>query len=378
MPLQRSFALAVVAVLGVGIAACSDDDSAASSTPSSAPAVAAGAAFPDKRCEENRAAGKITYLSSFDFAASASIVDVLVAKQKGYYEDLCLDVDVQASFSTANYPLIAGNQAQFSSGGSFSEVASFRADNTDADVVALAVEGRTAIDALIVKPGEATTLADLKGATIGVKGRITPSVQAMLAQAGLVEGSDYQTVPIEGFDPTIHIEIPEIVGFPGYKSNEPGQLDRAGIPFQLFDPSAEGIPGSFGVIYSNRSFMTQHPTATEDFMRATMQGLADAIADPAAASMIALDFIDNNGNPNFLSPDGETFRWETESKLVSDNTPDGVPVGLPDGDLLRAEVKAYAEIGLFDGKAPDIAKAYDAEVLASIYDSSGKVIWPST
>lgn len=336
-----------------------------------------GKAFPAARCEANKAAGTITYLSSFDFAAAASIVDVLVAKQKGYFDALCLTVDIKASFSTANYPLIAGNKAQFSSGGSFSEVATFAAENADADVVALAVEGKTAIDALIVKDGKATTLADLKGTTIGVKGKITPSVQAMLAKAGLIEGKDYQTVPVDGFDPLVHIAIPTIVGFPGYKSNEVGILDRANIKYTLFDPSADGIPGSFGVLYSNRSFMTAHPTAAEDFMRASMLGLADAIADPAAASKIALAMIDGNGNPNFLSPEGETFRWQTESKIVTDTTPSGKPVGLPDAAALQAEVDAYAAIGLFGGKAPDISKRFDTAILTAIYDPTGKVIWPS-
>lgn len=340
-------------------------------------AVEAGKPFPAARCEANKAAGSITYLSSFDFAASASIVDVLVAKQKGYFDALCLTVNVKASFSTANYPLIAGDQAQFSSGGSFSELASFATDNAGADVVALAVEGRTAIDALIVKEGKATQLSDLKGTTIGVKGKITPSVQAMLAKAGLNEGTDYQTVPVDGFDPLVHIALPTIVGFPGYKSNEVGILDRAKIKYTLFDPSTDGIPGSFGVVYTNRAFMKAHPTAAQDFMRATMLGLADAIADPAAASKIALALIDSNGNPNFLSPEGETFRWQTESKLVADNTPAGTPVAVPDAASLQAEVEAYAKIGLFAGKVPDISQRYDASVLNSIYDKAGKVIWPS-
>ena len=89
------------------------------------PDVESAEPFPDERCEANRAAGTITYLSSFDFAAAASIVEVLVAEERGYFDELCLDVDIQASFSTANYPLIAANDAQFSSGGSFSEVVTF-------------------------------------------------------------------------------------------------------------------------------------------------------------------------------------------------------------------------------------------------------------
>ena len=46
-------------------------------------------------------------------------------------------------------------------------------------------------------------------------------------------------------------------------------------------PADYDIPGSFGVIYTNASFIETNPTAAEDFMRATMRGLHDAIADPA-------------------------------------------------------------------------------------------------
>ncbi|HEX3089761.1 MAG TPA: ABC transporter substrate-binding protein [Ilumatobacteraceae bacterium] len=338
--------------------------------------VAADAPFPADRCEANKAAGKITYLSSFDFAASASIVDVLVANEKGYFKDMCLDVTLKASFSTDNYPLIAANEAQFSSGGSFSEVVDYAGRN-DAGFVALAVEGRTGIDALIVKDGQSTELADLKGKTIGVKGAITPSVAAMLKQAGLTEGKDYQTALLDGFDPKVHIAIPEIVGFPGFKSNEPLQLAAAGIPFKLYDPADYDIPGSFGVLYTNSTFLGDFPTATEDFMRASMKGLADAIADPDGAAAIAVDMINANGNALFLSPEGETARWGVESKLVSQSTASDLPIGVPDATLLQKEVTTYADIGLFDGQIPDFSTILNDKVVAAVYDDSGKVIWPS-
>ena len=66
--------------------------------------------FPADRCAANQAAGTITYLSSFDYAAAASIVEVIVAEQKGYFDALCLDVEMAASFSTANYPLDLGER----------------------------------------------------------------------------------------------------------------------------------------------------------------------------------------------------------------------------------------------------------------------------
>jgi NitT/TauT family transport system substrate-binding protein len=360
----------------VSTAAPGDTGTAGTATETTDADVVAGAPFPDSRCEANRAAGTITYLSGFDFAATASIVEVLVAEQRGYFDELCLDVEVKPSFSTANYPEIAANNAQFASGGSFSEVVDFGIAN-EADFVVVAVEGKTGIDALIVKDGGPTDLEGLRGSTIGVKGKITPSVAAMLQQAGLVEGTDYTTVLLDGFDPKVHIEVPGIAGFPGYKSNEPKQLEAAGIPFTLLDPADFDIPGSFGILYTNAEFVNQHPTAAQDFVRAAMRGLADAIADPAAASAIALEFINANGNAMFLSPEGETARWAVDAQLVAD-TNANTAVGVPELDLLSEEVTTYAEIGLFGGNAPDIAPYVDTALISGVYAADRTVIWPGS
>jgi NitT/TauT family transport system substrate-binding protein len=380
---RRLPAAAVLLVPVLLLASCGDDESDATDATDAPDAtsgdddadVVAGEPFSAARCEANKAAGTITYLSSFDFAATASIVEVLVAEEQGYFDDLCLDVEVKPSFSVANYPELAANNAQFSSGGSFSEVVDFAAKN-EAEFVVLAVEGKTGIDALIVNDGGPTNLADLAGSTIGVKGKITPSVAAMLKQAGLTEGTDYTTVLLDGFDPKVHIEVPNIVGFPGYKSNEPKQLEAAGIPFTLFDPAESGIPGSFGVLYTNATFLNEHPTAAQDFMRAAMKGLADAVADPAAAAEIALGFINANGNAMFLSPEGETARWAVESKLVVD-TNTATALGVPELDLLTDEVTTYAEIGLFDGTAPDITPYVDTALISGVYADDRTVIWPA-
>ena len=389
MRLRTAIALALAPV--VVLAACSSDgdsstddtatddtSSAVTTTPVSSSGtsdVVAGEAFPADRCAANEAAGTITYLTGFDFAATASIVDVIVADANGYYDDMCLDVEITPSFSTANYPLVAENDAQFASGGSFSEVVAFAAAN-DTDFVVTAVEGPTAIDSLIVKPGVATELEDLAGSTIGVKGKLPPSVAAMLATAGLVENEDYETVLLDGFDPTAHIAIESIDGFPGYKSNEPGALERAGIEFDLFDPLDYDIPGSFGVIYGNAGFIAEHPTAAEDFMRATMLGLADAIADPEAAANTAVELINSGGNPNFLSPEGEVFRWTTDAALISELTPAGTGYGVADAAALQNELDTYAEVGLFGDAETPTASDYLSDILDRIY-ADAVVIWPA-
>ena len=382
-PLLTAFVAAALATLALGACGSSGGGTTASSgspttgSPTTAPSVGdvTAAGIPPARCAANKAAGRITYLSGFDFSASASIVEVIVAQQKGYFEKMCLDVDLKASFSTANYPLVAANEAQFASAGSYAEIADYDQAN-DAGLVVVAIDGKTAIDSLIVKEGEGTALTDLKGKTIGVKGKLPPSIKAMLAKAGMVEGKDYTTVGIEGFDPLVHIELPGLAGFPGYKSNEPGTLERAGISFTLFDPSKDGIPGSFGVIYTNAGFLTEHPTAAQDFVRASMRGMEDALADPKAAAQAAVDLINANGNKSFLSPEGEQFRWTTESGLVTQFTPKGQPVGLIDPADLQSQIDAYDAVGIFTEK-PTIEGTYDSSLIAGVYGPDGKVVWPT-
>jgi NitT/TauT family transport system substrate-binding protein len=377
---QRAFVTTLTTLTAFALlaTACGDDGTSTDDeSPLGDPSIAVvdGEALPIERCEANRAAGTISYLTGFDFAATASIVDVLVADHHGYFDELCLDVDIAASFSTANYPLVAGNDAQFSSSGSFSELATFSAVN-EADLVALAVEGRVAIDGLMVKP-EITSLEGLAGTTIGVKGKLPPSIAAMLAQLGLVEDTDFETLLLDGFNPIAHWEVEGISAVPGWKSNEPGALERAEIPFELYDPADFGIPGSFGLIYTNRQFLDEHPTAAEDFMRAAMRGLADAIADPAAAAAIAVDLINGNGNPNFLSPEGETFRWATDARLIADTTPADSFPGVPDAAALESEIAAYDAVGVYAATgAPMVEGRFDPDLLAGLYAADGSVIWP--
>jgi NitT/TauT family transport system substrate-binding protein len=326
-----------------------------------------------ERCKENKAAGTITYLSSFDFAATPSIVDIVVAKDKGYFEALCLDVELRPSFSTSNYPLVAANQAQFSSAGSYTEILNYSKDG--AEFVALVDYGKVPVEALVTPDGGATTLADLQGKTIGVKGDIPPSIVAMLAKAGLVRGEDYQEVLLDGFDPIAQLSS-GIDALPVYKSNEPGQLDAAGVKYTIFDPATEGIPGSFGLIYTSKAFAEDHPTATEDFVRAALKGMEDTIADPAAAVATSVKEIDAAGNQNFLTEAGESYRLGEELQLVLDGTPDGDPIGLIDPAVFDAEYAAYVAAGVWPDGAPDDGKYYDDALAAGLYGDDGKVIWP--
>jgi ABC-type nitrate/sulfonate/bicarbonate transport system substrate-binding protein len=384
----RSFG-ALVVVGAALLTACGNDTVQKAETPTTieAPAkegtatTAAAAAVSASgisaaRCEANKKAGKITYLSGFDFAASASIVEVVVAQKKGYFAKMCLDVDVKPGGSTENYPVVGANKAQFASAGSFTEMLNFQKDG--ASFVAVAHEGKVGVDALLVRAdGGVKTPADLKGKTIGVKFALPPSEVALLAKYGLKQGRDYKEVPVQdyGFDPIKHWALP-IDALPVYKSNEPRQLDQAGLKYVMFDPAAEGIPGSFGIIYTNATFAKEHPTAVQDFVRAAMRGMEDAIAKPDEAVDICFAAITAGGNKAFLSDTGERYRWNKESKIVLDSTPAGEPVGLIHQADLEKLVDAYLAAGVLSVR-PKIEGTFDSETIKSVYGPDGRVVWPS-
>ncbi len=326
-----------------------------------------------ERCAANQDAGTITYLSSFDFAAAASIIDVVVAEQSGYFDDLCLDVELKPSFSTANYTLVASDQAQFSSAGSYTEILDFSGEG--AEFVAFIDYGKTPIEALITPEGGATELSQLEGKTIGVKGAMPRSIVAMLADAGLAPGS-YQEVLLDGFDPQAHLAT-GIDALPVFKSNEPGQLDAAGIPYNLFDPVDADIPGTFGLLYTSQGFYDDHQTAAEDFARASLKGMEDAIADPEAAVDMSVDMIDAAGNQAFLTKEGELFRWQSELAEVLKGTPEGEPVGLIDPALFAAEYAAYVAAGVWPDGAPEDTSPFVADLAGSLYGADGKVNGPA-
>jgi NitT/TauT family transport system substrate-binding protein len=113
-------------------------------------------------------------------------------------------------------------------------------------------------------------------------------------------------------------------------------------------------------------------------MRAAMLGLQDALADPQAAADMALELINSNGNPNFLSPEGEVFRWQTEAEIIKATTAPGQPYGFPDPVSLQAEVDAYAAIGLFGGETAPSIDGVANPLVGDVYaDDDRTVIWPA-
>lgn len=379
MPPLRGLRRALSLLVSVGLwgAACGGDDSGGEGEGARTGDAAGGsstiaeptASFSPERCEENKAAGTIIFLTSFDYAAAASIIDVIAAEDQGYFKELCLDVKLQPGFSSANVATVSANTAQMTSLGSFSEVAV--ANTKGAELVAVAVEGHTSIEELLVEnSANITDLKQLQGKSIGIKGAIPFSLRALLADKGVDETKITQ-VEVD-FNPVVLFET-DIVALPVYKSNEPGQLDAQGYAgkYKAFDPRDSDIPASFAVFTTSQEFAEKHPTAVADFLRASLKGFEYAAANPEAAVAAAVKRTDPK---LFLSSEGETFRWKTERELVVSSTPAGRAVGAIDRAALQAEVDALISLGVIEESKLDVAASIDDTFINDI-TKDGKLIW---
>jgi ABC-type nitrate/sulfonate/bicarbonate transport system substrate-binding protein len=366
-PHRRLAAVSVAFGIGVGLAA------SAAANATSVPDDGLPAFGTPERCEANRAAGTMTFMTGYDYAADAGILDVVAAEQQGFYDDMCLDVEVQPGLSPANSAALASGTVQLADAPSFGEMVNQNV-NGGADLMGFGQLGHTSITSLLV-PADSPVqeLTDLEGKTIGIKGDIPFPVLAMLEEAGLKRGT-YTELLLDGFDPVEHFAL-GIDALPVYKSNEPALLDDAGFAYREFDPLDYDIPASFAIYMSTRSFYEEHPTAIEDFVRASLMGYHYAAENPEEAVAGAFELIDAAGNQFFLAQDHELDRWSVETQLIEEVTPADMVIGQMDVDQLGAEVQTLTDLGVFD-TLPDWESMLDASIVPKLYEGD-ELIWES-
>jgi NitT/TauT family transport system substrate-binding protein len=353
-------ALAAVAVAGLAtVTACGSSGGAA---PPGAEKLTGKA-----RCDANKKAGQITFLTGYGYFPSLSVADVIVAKQLGYYDAMCLNVRIVPSLPGQSALLLSANKVQFSS----SDMGAVTANvGQGAKEKIVENEGNVPIDNLIVKADSSIkTLKDFKGKTIGIGGSyLGAPVQAMLATAGLQKNIDYKVVNI-GYD---YLKLKCCVDAEaGYRSSNPQTLEAAGIPVRQFYPEDYGVPGSFAALAASSTFLSEHPTAAEDWLRATYKGTLWAIDRAHTAQVIKFSKDLTKGD---FDVDHETTRWVTESGLMLKSTPKDQEFGRVDPTLFQKVEDNLKTAGVVK-ITPAVSDMYDDHFLDAVTDGRN-LIWP--
>ncbi len=214
-----------------------------------------------------------------------------VAQSKGYYKAAGLDV----TFHHGIVPdligsMVLGHDTFVFAGGDEELVA--RSKNLQVVDVATIFQ-RYPVSLIVPADSPIKMLADLKDHTIGVPGPFGSTYTGLLAllyQAHL-SLSDVKVQSI-GFTQVAALLGHKVDAVMGYSNNEPLQLKAQGFDVRTFNVSDYQPLVSNGIVTTVDTLHNQ-PQLVQNFVRATLKGLKDVIADPAGAVQISKSFVPN-------------------------------------------------------------------------------------
>jgi ABC-type nitrate/sulfonate/bicarbonate transport system substrate-binding protein len=371
----RRVLLAAAVLSALAVSACSGGSGASKGTVTpassgSSSSATVNAALPTSvkgisaaRCAENRAAGKIIFLTPFQYAASVGILDVVAAQQQGYFKALCLDLEVKPG--GVNAALVSSGKAQLGGVGGPSDAITAAANG--AKIVGIATYGNTsAIELLTLASSGINTLRDFEGKTLGYKAAMPPLLKAMFAKAG-VSNSKIKEISV-GYDPTI-LSKGQVKALVAYKSNEQLTLQGMGVKLKVWDPAAYGLRSAFNTQIANTAFAKAHPTAVQDFLRGSYAGFA--YTDAHLANVLAYAAkLTGGGNYDIRA---NTVRWRAESSLVRTTLLAGHGLGWQTTAQWKPEL-GYLEQFKLVSKSVDLVPLVDNSYNQAIYD--GTVLKP--
>jgi ABC-type nitrate/sulfonate/bicarbonate transport system substrate-binding protein len=336
-------ALLVLMLAAVAFASCGDDDEASpSSTESGSPTQAE--------------LDKITFMAGFKAQANLPFVGVYVAKEKGFFAEQNLDVDVQHVTTPGdNFPLLASGRVQFSTSDA-AELLNHRAGDPSLPLVSIALIGQTGQQGFAVLAGSGiNTPEDWPGKTAGYKGATVPPDYLAILEATGVDRSSITEVRT-GFDPAVLTEH-QVDIWPVFLSNEPDTLRRAGYETKLFTAADYGAP-TLGLTYvTTEDYAAENPDIARRFVAAALEGISYARDHRDEAIDIVLQYAPG------ADRDHQRFMLDTELDMAEKGVAPTGGIGyqvLGQWQALRDYLVQYNAI---PGALPDIAKAFTVDFL---------------
>ena len=227
---------------------------------------------------------------ALDWKFEAPSAPYFVALDKGYYAEEGLDVSIDSgSGSTQTIPRIATGNYDMGFG-DINSLIKFKDQNPDAGVIGVMMTYETPPFAIVSIAGNGIDAADPKSVEAKTLG--APPPDAAYAQWPIfvaVNDIDTATIDIEnvGFpvrEPMLAAgDVDGIFGFSfsSYQNLKANDVPGEDIVVMLMADHGLALYGN--AVLANTDFAAEHPDAVAGFIRATIKGWRDTVADPAAA-----------------------------------------------------------------------------------------------
>jgi NitT/TauT family transport system substrate-binding protein len=276
----------VVAMLLAACGSAAQTGADATAEPASAQLTAAPAA---SQPAASGAAGLPEITVAMPYIPNVQFAQFYVADKQGYYAAEGLKIIFDYNFETDVVQRVAQGDVQF---GLASGDSVLLARAQDLPVRTVATNSQRFPTVFFSKAEQnITTPADLKGKTVGIPGHFGASYIGLLAllYANKIEESELNIQDI-GFAQVAALTEGKVQVASGYGNNEPLQLEQQGVKVNLIRVADFYPLASDGIITSEK-LIAEQSEVVHGFIRATLKGMQDVIADPDAAFQTSLDYI---------------------------------------------------------------------------------------
>lgn len=325
-----------------------------------------GALIDADECDRN-AQETLTYISGFGYGTSAGQLDVFMAEELGYFDDLCLDVEINAAGANGQQ-LVSSGTAQFTALGSAEDVL-MAAGNSD-NLTAVATYGTTSPFCIFANES-ITDLKDLEGGTLGYFINLTPVATAMVDAAG-ADISEIELIQMTNYDPTV-VTRGQVDAIVGYASNQCETLRAMGEDFTEFVPADFELGGTYNVMEANTEFLTNNREVAADFMRATLKALDYCLENEDDCTARISDLAVENDQGEAFPLEQQERTWAVESQWVRDSQG-----GAPGVQTVESWENAAGIVKEFGSVTdlPPVTDVMDVDLVGDLYDADGALLWP--
>jgi ABC-type nitrate/sulfonate/bicarbonate transport system substrate-binding protein len=294
-------------------------------------------------------------MAGFKPQANLPFVGAYVAKDKGFFAEEGLDVDIQHVTTPGdNYPLLASGTVQFSTADA-AELLTHRASDPPVPIVSIALIGQTGQQGFaVLESSGINSPADWVGKTAGYKGdAVTPDYLAILA-ANHIDRSSIAEVRT-GFNPAVLSEG-QVDVYPVFQSNEPDILSKLGFPTKVFTAADYGAP-TLGLSYvATEDYIAEHPDIVAKFVKAALRGIDYADKNRDDAVQIVLGYAPTE------DPAHQRFMLDTELGMAKTGVAAQYGIGYQTMDQWQKLHDYLVQYGVMHA-LPDVSKAY---IMASL------------
>ena len=205
---------------------------------------------------------QLLWIHQFEFAG------FYMAKEMGFYKDIGLDVEISDGFKKNTIEDVDSQKVDFGVAGSKIIYEAIKGKK----LVALAPTFQNSPFAWVVrKDSNINTLHDFVGKTVMHQEHSLDNIELLaILKARGVDTSKINFIPTTY---NIHDLIDKKCDVSSaYVSNEPYELEKAGIEYRLFHPVEYGVDFYGDILFTSQKYLDENPKVVKEFREASLKG----------------------------------------------------------------------------------------------------------